>query len=242
MTAIYAPDILHDGTGDPQRLLPIAVNLLPDEVVAARAGRAARRFAMVVMTVVAVITGGWYVQARQGADDAADELNMATSQISTQASARNKFAELTTTKSQIEAVRGQLKQATTGNIAWQLVFARVRAATPAHVTLTNLSATATTASQVPTTTAAGNSTSSTNTTTPAMQAAAAPGTLLLTGMAATKDDVSKFSDRLGALTGLADPIVTRVETDLKSKKVTFSLQVTVTTKSLSTRYDSKAAK
>lgn len=252
MTATVAPPILPTEAGDSNRLVLVTVNLLPEEVLAARAGRSARRFAIVIMALVLALVGVWYQYGRQSAADAAGQLTSQNSDVAAQSRKVSEYNVLTTTKSDIAARRALVAAATKGGIAWNQVITRVRGALPSHVSLTGITAT-TTATPAAATSSAATSAATSTTTPPPPSTTGGPastatatdsvlGTLILTGIANSKNDVAAFSNQLATVKGVSDPIVTSVQRADKGNDVTFSLQVNVTTKSLSTRYDSKAGK
>lgn len=229
MTATVAPLELSDERGDPLRLLPIAVNLLPSEIVSARISRSARRATVVVLLTAVVATGGWYYHTSQQTSAASTELAQAQDQAAAVARSQRDFADLKATKSKTKALQTRLIQVTAGDIAWSRLIPAIRKVAPRGVALTGVSGTATASTQTPGAVA-----------TPGTSAAS--GSLILTGQAPNKVAISTFVNHLGTVPGLSGPLVTNVAVDSQTHKPTFSIQVTTTPQALSTRYTAKGVK
>ena len=224
MTATVAPLEISAEPRDSLRLLPISVNLLPVEIMSARAGRSARRAAIGVLLLAVLAVGGWYYTASQANDDAAEQLSAAQDATSAALHGQHTYDDLVRTKGDILAKQGQVGQVTTGDVAWSRLYPAVRRILPAGTKLSGLAGT--TAPQ-PQAAAPGTVAPVTTTTT---------GSLVLTGSAPTKPAIALFVDRLARIHGLANPIVTSVSTDNKTNVVDFSINVDTTTSALTTRY------
>lgn len=234
MTTTVAPLEISAERGDPLRLLPVAVNLLPTEVLAARANQSARRATVGLLVAALVGTGGWYYLASQDTAAARTDLQQAQDESRTALHGQRGFAPLVDTKARIDQVRLQVRQVTTGDVDWSRLYPAIRKAAPAGVVLSGLSGNAAVTSQ----------TSGSTPQTPSGSGAipAVPtGSLTITGHAPNKPSISDFLQRLTTVRGLVDPLVTSVAADAQTKKLTFSIQVSTTSKALNTRY-SKAVK
>ena len=221
MTATVAPLEISAEPGDSLRLLPISVNLLPGEIMSARAGRSARRGAIAVLLLAVLAVGGWYYTASQANDDAAAQLTSAQDATTAALHGQHTYDDLVTTKGNILAKQGEVAQVTAGDVNWSRLYPAVRRILPAGTKLTGLSGT--TAPQ---------------TTDPTVPATTTPttGSLVLTGTAPTKPAIALFVERLAHVHGLANPIVTSVSVDNKSNAVDFSINADTTAAALDTRY------
>ena len=225
MTATVAPLEISAEPGDSLRLLPISVNLLPAEIMSARAGRSARRGAVGVLLLSVLAVGGWYYTASQANDDAAAQLTSAQDATTAALHGQHTYDDLVTTKSNILAKQGQVGQVTAGDVAWSRLYPAVRHILPAGTKLTGLSGT--TAPQTQDAAVPGTVPTTTTTTT---------GSLVLTGTAPNKPAIALFVERLAHVHGLANPIVTSVSTDSKANVVDFSINADTTASALNKRY------
>lgn len=225
MTATFVSTEPSETNAQPLRLLPITVNLLPDEVLQARAGRAARRATILVLLGALLATGGWYHVASSAADDAAADLSTAQQQAAQAKAGSNAFASLTQVKDQISSLRQQLGSLTAANIDWSKTDAAIRKALPAQVVLTGL-------------TGSGATANGTTPATPAPTAGAAEpsGSVVITGTAATKALVSKFVNNLTTARGLSDPFIGSVTAEPSTHLISFTVNINVTSAMLNTRF------
>ncbi len=223
MTATVAPLEISAEPGDSLRLLPISVNLLPGEIMSARAGRSARRGAIGVLLLAVLAVGGWYYTASQANDDAAAQLTSAQDATTAALHGQHTYDDLVTTKGKILAKQGEVGQVTAGDVSWSRLYPAVRRILPAGTKLSGLAGTTAPQPQAP---APGTVAPVTTTT----------GSLVLTGTAPSKPAIAQFVDRLAHVRGLANPIVTSVSVDNKSNVVDFSINVDTTAKALDTRY------
>lgn len=224
MTALAPPPVDSDHEARQENLLSITINLLPAEIVAARAGRSARRGAIALLVAAALGTGAWYYSTAQDTDSARSALNDVNAQVAAESAKNHDFDDLNKTKAAIAGLAGQLKTATAGDVAWYRLYPEIRNILPAGVGLTNIAGTA-----------------DLSPVTQASKGTLPAGSLVINGEAKTKPAISSFLARLGSIPGVTDPLVTSVSATEATKNYTFTIQASVTSKALNTRY-SKAAK
>jgi hypothetical protein len=237
MTATVAPLELSAEPGDSLRLLPISVNLLPGEIMSARAGRSARRGAIGVLLLAVLAVSAWYYTASQANDDAAAQLTSAQDATTAALHGQHTYDDLVTTKGNILAKQGEVAQVTAGDVNWSRLYPAVRHILPAGTKLSGLSGT--TAPQTAPVMPAADPTATTGTTPVAVTptpASTTTGSLVLTGAAPSKPAIALFVERLAHVHGLANPIVTSVSVDNKSNVVDFSITADTTDAALNTRY------
>ncbi len=244
MTTINPPEQAVDARPTAAAHVPISVNLLPAEIIEARAGRSARRIAIAALTATVVLVGAWYYHARQSRDDAAAQLSSAQQQAAQAAAGSGTFSSLIKTRSDITALKTQVCDVTTGTVAWSKLIGRIRSVTPGGVTLTGITANTTAVAAVapPSTDGTDGSASATPTPTPsasppnATPAFTETGTITIAGTEAAKTAAPAFANSLEAIRGLVRPYVTSVATDSTTKQITFSIQLSTDKRALSTRY------
>ena len=244
MTAVILPPQPIAEGSNPLRLLPIAVNLLPEEVLAARAGSRAKRVTVGLLLLVLLGNGYWYYQASQDASSASDSLNSAQGQLAAAKSGQSAFGDLVTTQARIGSMGSAVESMTAGQIAWNRLLPAVRAATPAGVTVTGITGTAT-----PSVVAAVPETTASTTPSPTPTPTAAPtssvsttavGTLVIVGKGTSKDAIAAYVTALGRVKGVLAPFINNVSTDQTGGGFTYTIDTGVTVGAQDTRYATPA--
>ncbi|HKT04239.1 MAG TPA: hypothetical protein VJT31_32340 [Rugosimonospora sp.] len=207
------------------RVLPIAADLLPAEVVDSRQERRTRRTVLAALAGAVVLLVAWFglamyqtSQARSGLAAAQDEQQRMTSQ-------QKSFRDLVATQSQTKAISAELSSLLANDLQWSRLLASLRSAAPAGVTVGGVSG------------ALNNANSNTGKATlPGTPGDKAVGSLTVTGTAPSRAAVAAYVDALSRVTGLANPLVTNASID--SGKVTFSLRLDITRAALGGRFTS----
>ncbi|MBV9592251.1 MAG: hypothetical protein JO147_00425, partial [Actinobacteria bacterium] len=142
MTATVAPqpELAAPVQYDPLRLLPIAANLLPQEVTEARRGKKLRIAIGGVVAGAVVLTACWYVYARSNTGSAQDGLTNAQQQMTSLQHEQTKYAPLVKAQSASKTIEGQLRQVMASDVQWWQLMPQLRAAAPAGVTLQTVTA------------------------------------------------------------------------------------------------------
>ncbi|GIH89968.1 PilN domain-containing protein [Planobispora siamensis] len=184
---------------DPFRTLPIAADLLPPEIVAARRGRRVRAVVLSALGVFVLALAGWYVFA--GYQTAAKEEELVTAEAEVQRLTRdqNEFSELVTTQSEVETINGQLSALLATDLQWADLLSATRKAAPDGVSVTGVTG------QIKDP-AAGDAVD--ENALPNTSGKELVGELTITGTGEDKKTVAAYVDALGKVTGLGNPLLT----------------------------------
>lgn len=209
------------------RLLPIAADLLPAEVRAARRAGRVRLQVLAVLAVFAVLLGGWYATAVVQASTAADELEHASGQVAVLTQRQRQYAEVVDTQNQSKQIRGKLAQLLAEDLRWAGLVNSLRAAgAGSGVKVTGMSGALVSA--------AGG------TAEPQLPSAGGGkviATLTVSGVGGNKDQVAAYVDALGDVDVFAQAFLTSAtEAD---GDVQFNVRVDVTAGALGGRYTAK---
>jgi Tfp pilus assembly protein PilN len=207
-----------------QRLLTIAANLLPAEVIAARRAKAVRTRVLAVLAAVVLLLGGWYGFAAYQAKLAQDDLDAALAEQATLSAQQTRYEEVVRMQADSTAISTRLSTLFAEDVRWATLLSTLRgdaAAVKVRITSVN-----------------GN-------VTPADAAGAAKlpsdadgkviGTLTITGTGRDKRSVAAYLDRLGEADSLANLYLT--STTLNDKSEQFSLTADITGGALGGRYN-----
>ena len=213
---------------DGLRLLAIRANLLPNEVLAARAADVTRRRVLIALgALVAVLAlafgASWWQTHAADNDLSAEQRRATTLQAQTQT-----FAPLVAAQGATTSVRSQLQRLMSGDVSWQRMLASLQAEAPAGVTLTQVSGTITTAA------GAANGTTTGTTNALPTTGGTSVGSLTITGTARDKDSVADYTDALAGTKGLSAPFLNSVTAG--EHDVTFNLTVPITSAALGGRW------
>ena len=214
-------------TTDGLRFLAIRANLVPGEVLAARAADVTRKRVLIalgaLLAVLAIAFGAsWWQTHAANNDLSAEQRRASTLQAQT-----HSFAPLVAAQGATTSVRAQLQRLMTGDVSWQQMLTSLQSQAPTGVTLTQVSGTITAAAGAP-----GTTTGTTNTL--PSTGAASVGSLTLTGTARDKVSVANYTDALAATKGLSAPFVNSVTAG--DHDVTFNLTVPITSAALGGRW------
>jgi hypothetical protein len=222
---------------DPMRVLSIAANLLPIEIIDARRANKTRWLVVVLLMILLGSLVAWDVAARQRTSSAQSSL----ADLQDQAKAVNRQANLpayqgiNAAKNQTAAINGQLNELMTQDLPWwQVTPAMSAAAATAHVVITDFNGSLDSA--MPGTA-----------TTPAAGSAQVPGVagpesiaqVRINGEAANKPSIALFLDALAKTTGFTDPYLTGAVAE--NGGYHFTVQVEVTTAYFKGRFSTNKA-
>jgi hypothetical protein len=200
------------------RIPTISASLLPEETLAARRARRARRWAIVAVLLVAVGCGAWFVAARQDKAAALAELDRATATAQDLQREQNKYSPAVQVQNEITTLTGQLQATMANDLNWAALFALIRrTGTPSDTRINDVSGRLNDAE---------DGTVDTTGSLPGTGSVAPVGDLTIIGTAPDKAAVAAFVDALAKQKLLANPYVTSVTTD--EKGVRFSLTVDIT--------------
>jgi Tfp pilus assembly protein PilN len=208
--------------GDVLAVLPITANLLPDEVVDARQGRRARRLVLASLAALALVLGGLYAAAAVETAMVRQELGDAEGRARDLTAQQQRYAEVVQVQRESGAIESQLATLMADDLRWSAVLSSLRAAAPAGVQLTNLSAGLSAPEAAP---AAGAQ----------LPSSAKPiGSVDITGSAGSKPQIAAYVDALAKTRNLADPYLSNVTED--AGELQFTLRVSITESALGGRF------
>jgi Tfp pilus assembly protein PilN len=210
------------------RMLTIAVNLLPPEIVGSRRGRQARRRVISALAAFTVLLGAGFGAASYQTSLARSELSSAQSDVERLSRQQKPFGELIGAQNESRAIGTQLSVLLAGDLQWSNLLSSVQAATPQGVQLTELSGALTPANGA----GAGNGSASSRL--PGTSAEKLIGTLTITGTSTGKPAVAAYLDTLATLPGLANPLL--VSAAPQNGVFTFVARLDVTGSALGGRF------
>lgn len=251
------PDPGAAGVDQTMRIPDIAAHLLPDEIVADRRDRAARRISIMVLVAVTVGLAGWFGHATYETSVASDRLNLAEQQVSRLTRQQNTFADMTTAQAQSATIGRQLSTLLANDLPWSTLLTRLQNAAPATVRVTAVfgsllastaadasggnpaAAPAVNPSAAPAEPAAGNPANPSAT--PAGQARPARqvGTLSVSATAPDEVAAAAYVDLLGLVPGLANPFVG--DATAQEGALAFTVRLDITSVALEGRHTSQSA-
>ena len=212
------------------RLLDIAANLLPDEIVAGRRARHARVGVLIALVAVVAGLGGWYGHARSRVSGARQDLAGVATQVTALQQSQTRFQSVVSVQSQTRTIAAQLNTLLANDLPWSRLLATLRdTGADSGVTVSGVTGTLTNAS---TTTGAAMLPNATGVTT--------VGTVTVTGTGPDKPAIAKYVDALSRLTTVANPYLTTASQ--ADNEVMFSVTVDVTSKALCGRYSTTKCK
>ena len=205
------------------RILPIRTNLLPEEITAHRNAHRTRVVLAGAVILVALLTGGWYLQADKQRDLVNQDLASVTGQVDAlrRDTKAKELTKVTDTIAERDAIAADLKSTMKKDLPWQTLLDSLRTtATTKKATLTTIVAALTADT--------GGTTTTSNTV----------GTLTLSGTAEDKPTIAGFVDAVAKVTGVTD-----VYLNSASEQATgwsFTLTASIKAGFLCGRYSAKA--
>lgn len=231
MTTLAAPPTRPDSASSDARLLTIHANLLPDELLDARAGRVARKRAVIAVAAAAalmlVLTG----LAKWQTSSAQSDLSNAQQRATALTNQQMHYSNLVNAKSETTTIQTQLSQLMVNDVNWSKLFATMRTAAPGGVAIISFT------SQVTASSAGSQSVANPdqifNTTDSTVV-----GTVTINGTAKTKTQIAAYMDSLAKVLGIAAPYPAQVTE--ASGAVGFHATCLVTAKALGGRFTNAA--
>jgi Tfp pilus assembly protein PilN len=218
------------------RAVGVFANLLPDEVVASRRARVVKRYVLLGLaaTLFLLVTGfglaWWQTQRAQG------DLSAAQDQASALQHRQREFQPLVTAQGQSAQIESSLGKLMVGDLQWMHLLDTIRASATRGISITSLTGTVTVGAAVPPGGTPGTSDGlDVLNRTGQLQV----GTMTISGTAVDKNTVAAFVDTLGKMPGLAAAFPASVTST--NGKLTFSVQVILTSDALGGRFTPKPA-
>ncbi|AGL14719.1 hypothetical protein [Actinoplanes sp. N902-109] len=220
-----------DPASSPQRvtrLIAISASLLPEEIITARRARRTRSWVIVVVLLVMCLLGAWFFRANQDTRAADAELTAATTEVTDLQRSQREYKDVVTVQNDTETLSKQLKAVMKNDLDWAALYSTLSGTAGASgLQLDGVNGTLKDASNK----------EDTNTL-PSTSTAKTIGQVVVTGTGPDKEAVAAYVDTLARQTVVANPYVTAVNaTD--DGKVTFSLNVDITSAALCGRFGAK---
>lgn len=223
MTTMITPP--ESAVAGPPRLLSIAANLLPPEVIQGRHSRKVRRRVLSCLAVVVVLLGGWYAVAVYQAEAARASLANAQDEVTALRRQQNQFGDLVRAQTQSKAINDELAQLLANDLQWSKLISSLQQAAPSQVKVTGVT---------------GMLATTPNNANPALPqlpgtgGAKVIGTVSLMGNAPSKTTIAAYLDALGEVDGVANPLLNDVNT--AEGTVEFTVRLDITAKALGGRH------
>jgi len=205
----------------------IVANLLPPEVLAARRVRVLRKLVVAALIVVAVLGAGGYGYAFWQARSAKSDLHAAQNQTTQLEAQQQKYSGVVQLQTEAAQIKSQLGSLLTTDVDVPKLATDVMAMSPSPAGLTKLDVEVTTASAQP----ASNADSSGLLDTSGRQHI---GTIEVTGVVHSIDDVATYVTRLSRLPGIVEVFPSSQQ--VNGKLVTYTIDMTMTDQLYSNRY------
>ena len=209
-----------------RRLLPIAANLLPTEVVESRRARKVRRSVLIAIVALVVLLTGWYGYAVYETSVAREGLAGAQADVDRAQKKQAQFNDLVQVQSQSAAIHAQLSAVMAEDLPWSSVTGPVLAKVPNGMHLKQVTANLPDLSKAATPTVALPNTSGQK----------LIGTLTVEGQSPNKALVAQYVDALAQVKGLANPYVTSAVPNSDETAIVFTIQFDVTDAVLGGRF------
>jgi hypothetical protein len=206
------------------RIPAVEANLLPVEIVEERRGRRARRVAIASLVVIVVLTTAWYGQAKFETSVADDSVRLAEDDAQRVVRQQRDFADLVATRAESQGIESRLSGLLAGDLQWSRLLFSIRLQAPNGVRPNGVV----------------GSLSDDTAAVEAIQARTAGtvvGKLTVSGSGTSRAAVATYVDRLGRISGLANPLLSSAtETE---GLVQFAVQLDITTAALGGRHTSE---
>ncbi|HET6878335.1 MAG TPA: hypothetical protein VFH38_12455 [Jatrophihabitans sp.] len=196
----------------------IVADLLPPEVVAARRVRGIRKVVAYVVLAIVLLAGAGYGYAYWQVHKASTALTAAQAQTATLAAEQQKYDVVVQVQGETQHVQSELGTLLTGDVDLSHLVAAVVQRSPVPSGITSI--------QVTLTGAAGAAAAPTGADALDMSGHQHIGTITLSGVARTLDQVAAYVTQLSQLPGVVTVFPTSQADD--GKQVTYSLQLTLT--------------
>lgn len=219
------------------RMVALRANLLPDEIVSARAADRMRRKALVALAAVAALMAMWFALSWFQTSGAEDDLAAAQNGRTALQRSTAKYAPLVSAKAETSAITEKLKRLMVGDTSWKDMLTTLRAKAPTGVQLDQITGQLTTAAVG---TPAGSGQAATGFGVLNDSDVTTVGTMGISGTAPSKTAIAAYADRLSRVPGLTAPVITNFL--VRDKDVTFTLSANLTSAALGGKYAVPAAK
>jgi Tfp pilus assembly protein PilN len=229
MTATLMPPESMASTPRAQRMLPIAANLLPMEIVDWRRTRQVRRIVLSALVAVVVLLASWYGLARYQTSTAGNGLNGVERHVENLQKQQGAFADVIGVQTESRAIHAQLSSLLAGDLEWSRLLSALQAAAPRTVHLSGVTG------QLLSATTGGGSVAAQL---PDGAGRKSIGTLTVTGTGSDKPAVAAYVDALAKVPGLGSPLLGGAT--MQDGALQFTVRLDITDAALGGRYTSTA--
>jgi hypothetical protein len=203
------------------RILSIATNLLPTEIVDSRRQRKVKRIILTSLVIFTLWLGGWYAEARHEASAAQNSLVASESNVQRLQRQQSAYSEVVSAEAETQAITNQLTALLAGDLQWARLMSALQTSAPQGIAVSGVFG-----EYKPTANAGGDATG---------VAAQKPiGALTVTGSGTTKAVIAEYVDALAKAPGLANPLLT--DMSLLNGVLAFTIRLDITQSALGGRY------
>ncbi|MFC4058207.1 hypothetical protein ACFOWE_07875 [Planomonospora corallina] len=225
-TETFTLPVAEPAPQDPFRMLSVAADLLPPEIVAARRDRRVRSIVLSVLLVFVLLMAGWYGSVRYQTMRMEEDAAAAQADVQILTRQQQEFAELVTTRAQAESIDTQLSVLLADDTHWAGLLASVRRAAPDGVGVASISA------KINERAAGGDASADPSRLNTSGEKIA--GELSITGTGDGKQSVARYVDALGGVDGLGNALLTDARE--QESGVEFAVRVDITDAAFGGRY------
>jgi hypothetical protein len=210
------------------RILPIAANLLPVEVVERRRERSLKQAVIAGVLAVVVFLGGWYALSIYQRSSAQDDLTASQDAATHLVREQQAYSEVVTAQAATTKISGELAALLTQDLSWSDYVGSVERSAPKGVILTAVNAAVKPPAQGAAVAGAPGAAGKAETASglPSATSQKVIGTLTVDGSAGSKSQVAAFADALGAVKGVGTPLITTV--NQQDARLLFTIKADVT--------------
>jgi Tfp pilus assembly protein PilN len=224
-----APPAAEPGARTP-RMVSIAANLMPNEVLVARRARSMKGYVVLGLAGVVLLLTAAYGYSWWQTSSAQSDLKAAQSQTAALLQQQAKFQPLVNAQAAAAKVEQTLGRVMAGDLQWSKLLENVRSQAQHGVTVDGINGTVTVGGSSGTAALGATSGLGVLNQTGQLQI----GTLTITGTAPDKNSVAAFVDRLGKVKGLAAAFPASVTGP--RGKLSYSVNVILTSEALGGRF------
>jgi Tfp pilus assembly protein PilN len=217
------------------RFVTVFADLMPDDVLAGRRGRAMKRRVLIGLAAVVLLLTAGYAFSWVQTHNAGSDLSAAQARAAALTRRQTDFTPLVKAQADSAQIQQTLAKLMAGDLQWSKLLESIRGTAGRGVDITSTNGTVTTPGSSAGNTGPAAAGISVLNQTGEVQI----GSLTITGTASDKNAVAAFVDRLSRVPGLAAAFPASVAT--ATGKLTFSVNVILTSKALGGRYAVKPA-
>lgn len=225
------------------RFVTVFADLMPDEVLAGRRGRAMKRRVLIGLVAVVLLLTAGYAFSWVQTHNAGTDLSSAQARAAALTRKQADFTPLVKAQADSTQIQQTLAKLMAGDLQWSKLLESVRGTAGSGVDITSINGNVTASGSPGGSTgpaAGGNAGGVAGGISVLNQTGQGQiGSLTISGTAPNKNAVAAFVDRLSSVRGLAAAFPASVATT--TGKLTFSVNVILTSKALGGRYAVKSA-